>query len=93
MALLRLNGSISFLSAHNIVQAIKSKDTNRLVLDASGIGSIDYAGFDSIKKALANKELIVCTTSQETMKIFSGLNPEVRGQIEKVAMSYCTHFR
>ena len=93
MALLRLNGSISFLSAHNIVQAIKLKDTNRLVLDASGIGSIDYAGFDNIKKALANKQLIVCTTSQETMKIFSGLNPEVRGQIEKAVMSYCTHFR
>ena len=76
-AMLRLNGNISFLSAKNIAQAISSHQTPRTLIDASGIGSIDYAGFDDLKKVLKSREIVVCTTNQLTMETFYDFDPKV----------------
>ena len=84
MSLLRLNGNISFLSAKNIAQVISSYETNRTLIDASGVDWIDYAGFDDLKKALTKKEVVVCTTSHQTMKIFFEFDPKV-----SVYLSWC----
>ena len=74
---LRLEGNISFLSKS--LSAKIGHQAEDLLIDASGLGSIDFAGFDSLKGELKRsscKRILVCTTKNKTMKIFeeSGLN-------------------
>ena len=79
-SIIRLNGNITFLSSSKLVQSISAETDKRLLIDASGIGSIDYAGFDDFKKSLLNinyRELIVCTTSLTTMKLFTRFDSNV----------------
>merc|ERR1712176_588637 len=80
-SIIRLNGNITFLSSSKLMQAISAEKDKRLLIDASGIGSIDYAGFDDFKKSLLNinyRELIVCTTSLTTMKLFTRFDSNVK---------------
>ena len=56
-SIISLNGNITFLSSSKLVQAISTEKDKRILIDASGIGSIDYAGFDDFKKSLLNINL------------------------------------
>ena len=74
---IRLEGNISFLSK-SLSDEIRNQ-TGDLLIDASGLGSIDFAGFDALKSELKKsrcERILVCTTKNQTIKIFteSGLN-------------------
>ena len=95
-SIIRLNGSITFLSSSKLVQAISTEKDKRLLIDASGIGSIDYAGFDDFKKSLLNinyRELIVCTTSLTTMKLFTRFDSNVSFASTLQSHQFSVYFR
>ena len=67
----------SSVRRRNIAQELTSHETTRILIDASGIGFIDYAGFDDLKMILKSREIVVYTTNQLTMKTFYDFDPKV----------------